>query len=1013
MQTPNPRIPFCDHSVNNFAVVDYCGINRRQPCLGPSPVHIFKPDPLFKNIQQSSHSRSDSRSDEINKDLSYSSIQKFAKKKALCLSGKYLSFSQKKVIKCINIDSGDIVSILKLFEINADSTSNKLNSSDSLTHVTALSVLHLAQHPDEQGQFIVSGCLNGSLYMLDVLAVGKKFEFGAEYSNFGPIVRLISNGVGQIWSIRASGRIDLWKFGLVDARKNVLSIPPFKLPTHPSVSVSLSQTFINLLSTSKDVFVEIVNKYELWIAFNNKVIIFNLLPQPISQNENGNQLIMAEKMHVFEVDLKDSTITSMYLDSSSDIGFSFDSILWVGLDSGYLVGYSTLTKKKICSIDISSELPRKDKDKISITAIASVLCNTLWLGTSSGFIIVIDISQVLSNIVRAVKVWKAYSGAITDLLVDRWAILSTRKCVQVSVLCDDEVVLFYDGTLSFDWHYSHLRSCVESYSKHSNWLVRVLSWNAGAVKPNHIYNSERSYDREFLINWLKASSDCGMKDHDYNSSSKVPDMIVVNLQEVINLESKSANAKAFWKTASIRKNLSQISLSRRCKQWVSEIASSLETVFPKNKFCLVESQDLVGMFHVVFIQSIHSDKVHSVSTTTVKTGLGGYHGNKGAISARFIVNDTAFCLINAHLSAGESDSSETSRNNDITQIMKTISYSPCPSEFQKVEKNVPNSPNWSSHVFSEFSNVMLDSFVRGGDGTLIGDYPICIFSGDLNYRINNFSQLRAIEVIKKGELKTLLQNDQLKTQLGTLEPRQSPSPDNLSFMNSLPRSRGNSVENSSNNSIDSSTSRPIFESSNSSYKSRNTAPFSLANFKEGEIMFPPTYKFDPGTGNYDSSEKRRVPAWCDRILFKENTFFCEPEVPNSSSDKINVSSNSTSHAYNSNGNAKPEKKTEYPVKCVSYLSYNCWLSDHKPISCDLVIPIKEIDRKKRSLAVEDIQKRWVSHQFVKHLNQAKIDWLLRIYPNLSIDNARNILVETNGNVSSAANIVISKLNVLD
>ena len=39
-------------------------------------------------------------------------------------------------------------------------------------------------------------------------------------------------------------------------------------------------------------------------------------------------------------------------------------------------------------------------------------------------------------------------------------------------------------------------------------------------------------------------------------------------------------------------------------------------------------------------------------------------------------------------------------------------------------------------------------------------------------------------------------------------------------------------------------------------------------YEEGSIAFPPTYKFDNGTDAYDSSEKRRVPSWTDRILFK-------------------------------------------------------------------------------------------------------------------------------------------------
>ncbi|XP_057872973.1 type IV inositol polyphosphate 5-phosphatase 11 [Cryptomeria japonica] len=42
-------------------------------------------------------------------------------------------------------------------------------------------------------------------------------------------------------------------------------------------------------------------------------------------------------------------------------------------------------------------------------------------------------------------------------------------------------------------------------------------------------------------------------------------------------------------------------------------------------------------------------------------------------------------------------------------------------------------------------------------------------------------------------------------------------------------------------------------------------------FCEGPLSFRPTYKYDIGTDDYDTSTKRRVPSWTDRILYKINS----------------------------------------------------------------------------------------------------------------------------------------------
>lgn len=40
------------------------------------------------------------------------------------------------------------------------------------------------------------------------------------------------------------------------------------------------------------------------------------------------------------------------------------------------------------------------------------------------------------------------------------------------------------------------------------------------------------------------------------------------------------------------------------------------------------------------------------------------------------------------------------------------------------------------------------------------------------------------------------------------------------------------------------------------------------NFIEPKILFGPTYKFKPNTNDYDG--EKRLPAWCDRILYKSS-----------------------------------------------------------------------------------------------------------------------------------------------
>lgn len=157
-----------------------------------------------------------------------------------------------------------------------------------------------------------------------------------------------------------------------------------------------------------------------------------------------------------------------------------------------------------------------------------------------------------------------------------------------------------------------------------------------------------------------------------------------------------------------------------------------------------------------------------------------------------------------------------------------------------------------------------DLFVNGGDGTMILDHEICILNGDLNYRIDSIPRNVVIEAVRQNNLQKLLERDQLLA-----SKRKNPS-------------------------------------------------FRLRSFNEAPITFAPTYKYDVGSDEYDSSEKKRSPAWCDRVLYR--------------------------------GVGR--------IKQLEYRRHEVRASDHRPVSASFLIRIKTILPKERQVVWESCQKEF-------------------------------------------------------
>jgi len=102
--------------------------------------------------------------------------------------------------------------------------------------------------------------------------------------------------------------------------------------------------------------------------------------------------------------------------------------------------------------------------------------------------------------------------------------------------------------------------------------------------------------------------------------------------------------------------------------------------------------------------------------------------------------------------------------------------------------------------------------------TISEKFDIVIWAGDFNYRLEtneNFTIKHILQCIKNKDYDELIKHDQLKNEI----------------------------------------------------KLNN---FSFYNFDEGDIFFPPTYKFQENSDDYDLKE--RTPGWTDRILFHSKNF---------------------------------------------------------------------------------------------------------------------------------------------
>jgi len=181
------------------------------------------------------------------------------------------------------------------------------------------------------------------------------------------------------------------------------------------------------------------------------------------------------------------------------------------------------------------------------------------------------------------------------------------------------------------------------------------------------------------------------------------------------------------------------------------------------------------------------------------------------------------------------------------------------------------------------------AYIGGNDGTMILDHEFVILNGDMNYRIGTHHRDTLISSIHAGDLTSLFPHDQLLREL------------------------------------------------------KSNLGFRLRGFSEGPITFNPTYKYDLHSKEYDSSEKSRAPAWCDRILWHHHY------------------SAATATATAQTPTPPPPNKLER-IRQLHYKRYETDVSDHRPISAGFVVSVKKFDYEEREKLRVGLQAKWVEQQ---------------------------------------------------
>ncbi|XP_075059511.1 synaptojanin-2 isoform X2 [Mixophyes fleayi] len=179
--------------------------------------------------------------------------------------------------------------------------------------------------------------------------------------------------------------------------------------------------------------------------------------------------------------------------------------------------------------------------------------------------------------------------------------------------------------------------------------IAVGTWNVNGGKQFRSNILSASELTDWLLDAPKLS---GIPDFQGDKCSP-PDIFAIGFEEMVELNAG---------------NIVSASTTNR-KMWAEQIQKAISR---SHRYILLTFGQLVGVCLFIFVRPYHMPFIRDLAMDTVKTGMGGKAGNKGAVAIRFQFYSTSFCFICSHFTAGQTQVKE--RNEDYKEITQKISF---------------------------------------------------------------------------------------------------------------------------------------------------------------------------------------------------------------------------------------------------------------------------------------------------------------------------------------------------